>query len=101
MRSYAVCSENIGAVVRLGGFTSNISGSDFASNWKVGGTYEVGLFPQRAAAPLVSSFAETVLDKDSLVISIPFATRAIPPGSYLLGIRLKESEWIYYPIMVE
>jgi hypothetical protein len=65
------------------------------------GTYEVAAFREDLGEPLVRSTDVATIVKGVTALIARLDLSRIPPGHYLLAIRLPGIEWSYYPLVVK
>lgn len=63
------------------------------------GTYEVGVFDE-PGVPLASATGAADVEGGLVVLKARVNLSAVKVGQHLLGIRLPDVEWSYYPVLV-
>ncbi len=65
------------------------------------GTYQVAIFREEPKEPLVSANGTATVENGMTAVNVTLDLSRIEPGYYLVGIRLPETEWSYYPLLVK
>jgi len=65
------------------------------------GAYQVGLFDDGRAEPLLSSSGTATVHPDgSTVVGVIINSARLKPGQYALGVRKYDSGWSYSPLII-
>ncbi len=65
------------------------------------GTYQVAVLREELGDPLASTAGVARIENGMTAMDATLDLSRIPSGRYLLGIRLPESDWSYYPLAVK
>ena len=65
------------------------------------GTYEVAVFREDRAEPLVSTTGSATIEKGMTELNATLNLSRIPAGHYQMGIRLPGIEWSYYRLVID
>jgi hypothetical protein len=65
------------------------------------GTYEVAIFHEEPKEPLASATGTATIENGMTAMNVTLDLSRIRPGYYFVGIRLPETDWSYYPLIVK
>lgn len=65
------------------------------------GTYQVAIFREEPGEALASATGTATIENGMMTMNVTLDLSRIQPGYYLVGIRLPETEWSYYPLIVK
>ena len=65
------------------------------------GKYEVAIFHEEPVKPLVSATGAATIETDATTLKVTLDLSRIEPGYYLVGFRLRDTEWTYCPLIVK
>ena len=65
------------------------------------GSYEVAIFHEHVGEPLTSATGTATMEQGMTALIVTLDMSRIVPGYYLVGIRLPETDWSYYPLIVK
>jgi len=66
-----------------------------------GGKYDVAIFHEEPAKPLVSATGAATTENGATTLKVALDLSRIDPGYYLVGFRLRDTEWSYCPLIVK
>jgi hypothetical protein len=65
------------------------------------GTYEVAIFREEPGEPLTIATGTATIENGTTAMNVTLDLSRIPPGYYLVGIRLPGTDWGYSPLIVK
>jgi hypothetical protein len=65
------------------------------------GTYDVAIFRKELGEALATASGTATIENGMTAMNVALDLSRTPPGYYLVGIRLPETDWNYYPLIVK
>lgn len=63
--------------------------------------YECQILRPGDTRPLLRSAGEALLENHNVVLNLHVKLGKLTPGRYLLALRREDSEWVYYPLILD